>query len=292
MDLDLMSLRCFCVAADTLNFRAASARVSLSPGAFSERVRRLEDDLGAPLFHRTTRKVQLSDAGRRLLPHARRLVQDARRCKDVVEEREAPLPFELTLGTRFELGLSWLCPAITALREARPERTLHLYMADTPDLVARTERGDIDAVLFSARLTSARLSYATIHPETYVFVGTDQRVDGVGLVHDLVLVDVSGDLPLFRYLLDAVPGGAPWPFARHEYMGGIGAIRHRVLEGVGVAVLPEYFVRDDLAAGRLVRLLPEVTVRDDAFRLVWRTDHPLEAELLALADELRLRPLC
>lgn len=103
---------------------------------------------------------------------------------------------------------------------------------------------------------------------------------------------VSRDLPLFRYFLDALPAAEPWPFAKVEYLGGIGNIRRRLHDGEGrVAVLPKYFCREDLAAKRLVRLLPAVRLRSDTFRLVWRRNHPREAELLNLAEALRAHPL-
>jgi LysR family transcriptional regulator, glycine cleavage system transcriptional activator len=290
MDLDLHSVRCFVTVAETLNFRIASGRVGLSPGAFSVRVKQLEEQLGRELLNRTTRSVRLTDAGLRLLPHARRMLDDAEQFKAIASDTQA-IPYELIVGTRYELGISWFCPALTLLKEAHPERTIHLYMADTPDLMSRTQRGDIDAAYFSARLTLPRLRYATVHPEEYVFVGATDCVAAPADVEHLTLVDVSSDLPLFRYLLDALPGASPWPFGGYEYMGGIGAMRDRILEGVGVGVLPKYFVEPDLAAGRLVRLLPDLPLRQDAFRLVWRADHPREAELLALAEELRARPL-
>jgi DNA-binding transcriptional LysR family regulator len=108
----------------------------------------------------------------------------------------------------------------------------------------------------------------------------------------LTLLDVSADLPLFRYLIDALPEADPWPFAKVEHLGGIGNIRCRLLEGADrVAVLPGYFVEKDLAAGRLVRLLPRVRLRSDWFRLVFRTGHPATKELLGLAEELRQLPL-
>lgn len=289
--MDLDDLRCFCAAADAPSFRAAARRVALSPAAFSTRIQRLEERLGAALLLRTTRRTALTEAGERLLPHARQVINDVNACEAVVHARGGPAPYALTLGTRYELGLSWLCPALTALERERPERTLHLYMGDTPDLLNRLERGDIDAVVISARLTLPKLSYAVLHEEAYVFVGTNQRLDRPEQAAALTLIDVSADLPLFRYLLDAQPEGQPWPFARQLYMGGIGAIRSRVLEGIGVAVLPEYFVRDDLAAGRLVRLLPELSLRTDAFRLVWRAAHPLADQLPALAAALQAIPL-
>lgn len=74
-------------------------------------------------------------------------------------------------------------------------------------------------------------------------------------------------------------------------MGGIGAIRARLLEGGRIAVLPRYFVAPDLAAKRLVPLARRVKPRSDAFRLVYRSAHPRAEALLALAAELRRIPL-
>jgi DNA-binding transcriptional LysR family regulator len=183
--------------------------------------------------------------------------------------------------------MSWLVPSLGALERAAPERTLHVAMADTPDLAVRLERGTVDAFVSSARLTAPNLAYAALHEETYALVGVDPTVSGPADAPRLTLLDVSPDLPLFRYLLDADPGARPWPFARSVYLGGLAAIRHRVLEAAGIAVLPSYFVEADLAAGRLHRLLPEHPIGRDTFRLVWRRGHPKEVALVALAEALR-----
>lgn len=289
--MDLDSLRCFVTAADTLNFRAAAKRVSLSPGAFSDRMKRLEEELGTRLFERTTRRTHLTSAGHRLLPHAKQLLEDADYCRTLAQADDHRAPFQLTLGTRFELGLSWLTPALPTLETARPERTLHLYMGDSPDLLRQIQAGTIDAAVTSTRIHQSSLRYANLHPEHYDFVGTFQDVRGPKDVSELTLVDINPDLPLFRYLLDALPEGKPWPFDKHQYLGGIAAIRLRLLQGRGVAVLPRYFIRTDLQTGRLRRFLPDVTLREDAFRLVWRDGHPRESELIELAEELRRLPL-
>lgn len=292
MDLDLDSLRCFDAAATTLRFRAAAARVHLSPAAFSNRIRRLEESLGVAVLARTTRQVTLTEAGERLLPLAREVLAQLDRLRAAAATRAQPLPFELVIGTRYELGLSWLCPALAPLARKRPERTLHLYNGDSPDLLRRLDRGELDAVVASMRLTSPRLAYAALHPEEYLLVGTDRRLRKRDDARGLTLVDVSADLPLFRYFLDALHDAEPWPFARTEFMGGIGNIRRRVLDGGDrVAVLPRYFIAADVAAGRLVKLLPKIRPRSDSFRLVWRAGHPREAELVALASELRAHPL-
>jgi len=290
--MDLDSLRCFDAVATTLSFRAAAARVHLSPAAFSDRIRRLEEDLGVAVLRRTTRQVSVTDAGQRLLPLVRETLAGLERVRAAAREKGRPPPYELFVGTRYELGLSWLCPALGPLSRKHPERTIHLFNGDGPDLLRRLDRGELDAMVASVRLTSPRLAYAALHPEEYVFVSTTHCLRGRRDATALTLVDVSADLPLFRYLLDAQRDAEPWPFARTEYMGGIGNIRLRVLDGGGrVAVLPRYFIARDLAAGRLVVLLPGVRPRSDSFRLIWRAGHPHEADLIALAAELRQRPL-
>ena len=67
----LEALRVFCTAADAANFRDAAIRLSVSPQVVTRAVRELEEELGEPLFHRSTRGVQLTDFGRQLAERAR-----------------------------------------------------------------------------------------------------------------------------------------------------------------------------------------------------------------------------
>jgi DNA-binding transcriptional LysR family regulator len=289
----LDSLRCFIAAADQLNFRAAAKSVALSPGALSQRIRQLESQLDVTLFERTTRRVSLSPAGQALVPAARRTLEEARRCLEAVRER---VDYGLTIGTRFELGLSWLVPSLTPLERLRPERRLNLEFGSSPELLERAHRGTIDAVVTSARLSEGDFRYEVLHEETYSLVcrrpkGRSVVLRGASDARTHVLLDLHEDLPLFRYFLDARPPGEVWQFARVEYLGTIAAVRHRVLEGVGLAVLPRYFVRREVRTGDLRVLLPTLGLQRDFFRLVWRAGHPREAELRQLAADLRGRPL-
>ncbi len=291
---DLESLRCFEAAATRLNFRLAAAAVALSPPAFSDRIKRLEDQVGEALFVRTTRRVTLTPAGLRLLPRARRVLDEARRC--VEEARGAPMPYVLTVGTRFELGLSWLTPALPALSRTRPERTLHLHFGDSPELLEGIRRGSVDCAVSSARLSGGEHDYEVLHEETYAFVASPAvlrrgplRGPADAAVHSLL--DLHPDLPLFRYLVDARPAGEAWRFARVEYLGTIAAVRLRLLQGAGVAVLPRYFIRGELQSKRLREPLPHARLHEDHFRLIWRASDPREPEFRALAAELRALPL-
>jgi LysR family glycine cleavage system transcriptional activator len=295
--LDLESVRCFLAAAHHGAFRPAAAAVHLSPPAFGDRIRRLEEDLGARLFERTTRRVRLTEAGRGFAEEAERLMEAEARCRARVHASgQEALPFELTLGTRFELGMSWLVPSLDKLAAQAPERTLHLSFGDSEDLLRQLSRGLIDALITSARLALSELEYAPLFEELYTFVAARDHAR----VHPLVraedalhhtLVDADRDLPLFRYFLDAVPPEPAWRFARVERMGTIAAVRQRILHGRGVGVLPTYFVEKDLQAGRLVRLFPKTPLKRDMFRLIWAVDHRRGPELRALARSLAKLPL-
>ena len=142
---DLESLRCFEAGATHLNFRVAAKAVGLSPAALGDRIKRLEDQLDARLFVRTTRRVSLTSAGQRLVPHARSMLELSGRCREIVHEHARPAPYELVVGTRFELGLSWLTPALKPLQARRPERTLHLVFGDSADLLDRVRRAPTTA---------------------------------------------------------------------------------------------------------------------------------------------------
>jgi DNA-binding transcriptional LysR family regulator len=293
---DPESLRCFEAAATQLSFRVAARNVHLSPAAFSERIRRLEDLLGTSLFARTTRRVTLTAAGLRLLPQARRALAELRACAHVAQEPDVQPAFELVLGTRFELGLSWLVPSLTPLANLTPGRTLQLVFGDGPELLAGVERGTLDAMVSSQRLTRAGLRYAALHEEHYVFVGSSTLLRKTPLrradhARHHVVMDTAADLPLFRYFLDASPASESWAFQRVELLGTIGAVRQRVLEGVGVAVLPRYLVQADLRARRLHVILGGRTLQTDHFRLVWKRGHALEEAMNQLATQLAALPL-
>jgi Bacterial regulatory helix-turn-helix protein, lysR family len=78
MELDLTQVRAFVEVAEQHHFGRAAARLFLTQQALSKRIQRLEHTVGEPLIHRGARGVQLSDAGRRFLPHARALLPPPR----------------------------------------------------------------------------------------------------------------------------------------------------------------------------------------------------------------------
>ncbi|MBK6516816.1 MAG: LysR family transcriptional regulator [Polyangiaceae bacterium] len=291
---DIESLRCFAAAAHHGSFRRAASEVGLSPAAFSDRIRRLEEQLGERLFVRTTRSCRLSKAGERALPHAKLALDAARRC--LLASSDAPPPYDLVLGTRFELGMSWVVPSLEALEAKAPERRLHLYFGDSDALLSQLFAGRVDAVITSVRLSHPGVETASLHEETYALVAAPRLLGERPLssckdaaVH--TLLDAHADLPLFRYFIDGRPAREVWRFSAIRRLGTIGAVKALTLRGQGIAVLPRYFVEAELSARQLVEPLPKARLASDYFRLVWRSGHPRGDDLAQLASELMSLPL-
>lgn len=286
--LSFENLRCFLAAAEQLNFRRAAGVVALTPAAFSQRIKQLEDHLGVSLFERSSRRVALTAEGQALRPSARQALAALSRCSDL-----RPGIAHFTLGTRFELGTSWLTPAVIAL-EPEPQRwRVELVFGNGEEIVARLERGTVDAIVTSSPVVRDDWSAEVLHPECYAFVGTPDLVDTLPLnkLEDSQrhqLLDIDANLPLARYLLSASPG---IEFSRTRCCGTGAAVRAFALAGLGVAVLPNYMVAADIEAGRFVRLLPEVELLRDSFRLMYRKDSSMCEQLADFAAYLRSRPL-
>ena len=290
------NLRCFAAAARLLNFRAAAKSVGLTPAALGQRIRQLEDELGVRLFHRTTRSVTLSEAGLALLPTADKMLEAARDCVRAARGETGPPPMDLVIGTRHELGISWIVPQLDTLQTAFPSVGFHLYFGSGPDLLLRVRTLEIDCAVTSSRLTDLKLDSVRLHREDYVFVAAAgylrkypfSRAEQAS-AH--VLLDHSADMPLFRYWRDAPGGGDRMQFAKVVRLGTIEAIRQRVIAHDGVAVLPEYLVRHELKAGSIRRLFPSIKPLHDYFRLVFRIDDPRRTIYERLASTMMRTPL-
>ncbi len=256
----------------------------------------MEGELGVRLFHRTTRAVVLTEAGLNLLPYADRALAAVEDCRRAGRGELEAAPVELVLGTRHELGLSWIAPMIDDLEQAHAGLTLHLYFGSGPDLLMRVRNLAIDCAVTSTRLTDPKLAAVRLHDERYAFVGQahllrKRPLRGVADAKNHTLLDTSEELPLFRYWRDATGGIDSMAFGAIVRLGTLAAMRQQVLRGKGVAVLPAYFVAGDLKARRLVKIMPRVTPLSDFFRLVFRADDPRRSLYAKLGEAMKKVPL-
>ena len=292
----LESLRCFVAAARVLNFRSAAASLALTPAAVGQRIKQLEDEIGAELFVRTTRRMHLTTVGLALMPRAEACLMAASACLEVSEGNVGTPSVELVLGTRHELGVSWILPQLDDLRALLPTVKIHLYFGSSQDLFLRLRTLEIDCAVTSSAVSEEKLAAVPIHREEYAFVGAPRLLAKFPLrrpqdakAHELV--DVTTQRSLFRYFVDAESSPGDLSFKSFLRLGTIEAVRQRIVAGSGVGVLPRYLVEPDLRAKRLVRLFQKVNLRDDYFRFVFRADDPRRPIFDRLAAAMREVPL-
>src|SRR5205807_94272 len=122
LDMELRQLATFVAVAEEGSFTRAADRLHVVQSAVSAGVRKLEDELGASLFDRSTHHVKLTDAGRALLPEARATLAAAQAARDAVDEARGGLRGTVVLGTMQAQGMRAidLAGVLAAFRAERP----------------------------------------------------------------------------------------------------------------------------------------------------------------------------
>lgn len=119
--MNLTAMRVFAVAAETENFSEAARRLHRSQPAVSQQISSLEEDLGVDLFTRSGRSVQLSDAGRILLPLARRFLDQARDIEETMASLDGRVAGEVIIGSSTTAGKYALTFLAAAFVEVYPD---------------------------------------------------------------------------------------------------------------------------------------------------------------------------
>jgi DNA-binding transcriptional LysR family regulator len=290
MNNRLDALRVFCVAADSRNFRDAAQRLGISPQVVTRVVKGLEDDLGEPLFHRSTRGVQLSDFGQRLLPQARDAVQGL---DTLFHRSDRRRPSELAglvrVAAPTSLGRQLVQRALTPALPGHPGLQIDLRLSDA--LVDVVDQ-QIDVGVRIGPLRDSRFVARPVAPVRLEVVATPALIEQVGVpatLDELLLRPTTA-------LIDA-NAGRPWPwwFADGRQVAppkpvfisnDADAEFEAVCAGVGFGQVPDFMAAPALAAGRLVRVL--VDCQAPAWQLyVYRSQRaPVPARTRLVFDAL------
>lgn len=147
--LNLNQLVAFVVVAELASFRLAATRMNISQSAVSVQVRHLEEALGVPLFHRTTRSVTLTHAGESLLPQAREMCQDLARIATAFRG-EAQLERGLvTVVALPAASVTLLPPLMKKYRQIHPQIEVRLVDLDSKAALDTLRAGDADIAVLS-----------------------------------------------------------------------------------------------------------------------------------------------
>ena len=144
--MELRHLATFVAVAEEGNFTRASARLHIVQSAVSAGVRALERELGSALFERTTHQVELTDAGRALLPEAHATLAAAAAARDAVDRVRGGLRGVVRVGTMQADALSGISLAelLAAFRAEHPEVEFHVRQGYSTEMAEQVREGRLD----------------------------------------------------------------------------------------------------------------------------------------------------
>ncbi|MEU8936080.1 LysR family transcriptional regulator [Streptomyces sp. NPDC048409] len=147
--MELRTLRVFVTVAEEESFTRAAARLLVAQPAVSQQIRSLERELGEQLFERTSRKVQLTEAGRVLLPLASRTLAAAQEVTAEFTARAGLLTGTLSLGTVDGVEHTRLPDVLGKFHRLHPGVAVDLADGRSAELIARVEEGTLDAAVLA-----------------------------------------------------------------------------------------------------------------------------------------------
>ncbi len=145
--MELRQLDHFVVVAEERHFTRAAARVHLTQSSLSSSIRSLERELGSDLFARSTRQVELTEAGRALLPAAQRAIAASEEARDAVAGVRGLLRGRLSLGAIQNLGLIDLAGLLARYHRRHPQVILQVRHAGVSALVRATAAGELELAI-------------------------------------------------------------------------------------------------------------------------------------------------
>ena len=129
--MDTQSLSAFIEVAEAGSFSRAAERLHLSQPAISKRIAVLEQQIGQSVFDRVGRNVTLTDAGRALLPFAKRALQDIEDGRRALTQLSGQVGGRLSIGTSHHIGLHRLPPVLRAFTQQYPDVDLDIHFMDS-----------------------------------------------------------------------------------------------------------------------------------------------------------------
>lgn len=163
--MELRDLRSFVAVAHQRNFSRAAETLHVSQPALSEQIRRLEDELGAVLFERTSRGATLTDAGAAFLPQARAVLAQADVAVEAVRLIARGVAGTLTLAFIDSAALGLLPGLIRRFTARHPDVKLRLRELGTRSQLAALEVGEIDVGIVRGPVWNAGLTGVTLATE-------------------------------------------------------------------------------------------------------------------------------
>lgn len=290
----LSGFNVFVQVAETRSFVAAGRALGISASAIGKSVARLEERLGVRLLHRSTRSMTLTAEGMMLLERSRRVLAEIEAAEQELSQSASQPRGRLRVSLPLVSGL--VLPLLADFMRAYPEVELDLSFTDR--MVDVVEEG-YDAVVRTGEPLDSRLSSRQLGSFGTVIVGSPAYFAQHGVPQH------PADLARHPCLHYRYPNSGKlevWPLLLKE-----GELEPRLptsmicdnaetrvwfaLQGLGIACLPAFAARAELAAGTLRTVLDDYVDRTITFRLLWPSGRHLTPRLRVFIDFMAARGL-
>ncbi|WP_413739025.1 LysR family transcriptional regulator [Sodalis sp. RH21] len=282
----------FVQVAETRSFVAAGRLLGVSASAVGKSVVRLEEKLGVRLFHRSTRSVTLTAEGSLFLERSRRILAEIEAAELELSQVSAAPRGRLRVS--LPLVGSLLLPVLGEFMRAYPEIELDLDFTDR--LVDVIEEG-FDAVVRTGEPADSRLSARCLgtfpmrvvaSPDYLARRGTPQAPADL-LKHACLHYRWPNSGKLVTWALRQEPGEPELQLPTSMICNNIETRVCFALQGLGIAYLPDFAIREPLADGRLRPILADYVACTGVFHVLWPASKHPSPKVRALVDFLYAR---
>jgi DNA-binding transcriptional LysR family regulator len=233
-----------------LHFTRAAEELNVAQPSVSQQIRKLEDELGTPLFHRMKRRVALTEAGTLFLRHARAVLQQLEEARFEVQELSGLRKGSLAVGAPPSVGTHLLPKALAAFSRRHPGITLTFREGGSRTLVNLLEEGDLDLAVVIQPIRHPALETLPLLeeelllavPKTHPLAG-NERVKLAQLALEPFVLLREGAYDLRDQTLTACRKAGFEPNIALDG-GEMDSVLRFVAEGLGVAILPAMVLSD------------------------------------------------
>lgn len=179
--MEIYQLQYFIKTAEVLHFTKAAELCFVTQSGLSQQIKKLEEELGMPLFVRIGKKVQLTEAGSVFLIHAKQIIENVQSGKQAIDDLNQMIGGELRIGVTYIFGLLVL-PIVNSFAKTYPNLKIVVEYGTTEPLEQKLLNNELDLVLV---ISSNEIE----HPFQKVPLFTSKLVMAVSKTHELAVLD-------------------------------------------------------------------------------------------------------